>query len=58
MDSMDILEKAIKQSNLLNKYMLERIGVFGSFARGEPANEYANPIVLHRALKDMKYVSA
>jgi predicted nucleotidyltransferase len=94
MDSMDILEKAIKQSNLLNKYMLEKIGIFGSFARGEPTNDidfyidsdscklvdlkwfkrelenltnkkidimikkYANPIVLCRALKDMKYVSA
>jgi predicted nucleotidyltransferase len=94
MDSMDILKKAIKQSDLLNKYMLKRIGIFGSFARGEPANDidfyidtdnckladlrrlrgdlenltnkkvdimikkYANPIVLHRALKDMVYVSA
>jgi predicted nucleotidyltransferase len=94
MSSMDILEKAIKQSDLLNKYMLKKIGIFGSFARGEPANDidfyidtdnckladlrklkrdlenltnkrvdimikkYANPIVLHRALKDMIYVSA
>ena len=94
MDSMGILEKAIRQSNLLNKYMLKKIGVFGSFARGEPANDidfyidtdsckladlrklkrdlealtnkkidimirkYANPIVLHRALKDMIYVTA
>ncbi|GBU23989.1 hypothetical protein R83H12_00609 [Fibrobacteria bacterium R8-3-H12] len=94
MDSMDILKKAIRQSDLLNKYMLKKIGIFGSFARGEPANDidfyvdtdnckladlrmlkrdleiltnkkidimikkYANPIVLHRALKDMIYVSA
>ncbi len=75
MDSVDILEKAIRQSNLLNKYMLKEIGIFGSFARGEPANDidfyidadsckladlrkYANPIVLHRALKDMVYVTA
>jgi len=94
MDSIDILKKAIRQSDLLNKYMLKQIGVFGSFARGEPANDidfyvdtdnckladlkklkrdleiltnkkidimikkYANPIVLHRALKDMVYVSA
>ena len=91
---MDILEKAIRQSNLLGKYMLKKIGIFGSFARGEPANDidfyidtdnckltdlrklkielenltnkkidimikkYANPIVLHRALKDMVYVVA
>ncbi|MDR2584557.1 MAG: nucleotidyltransferase domain-containing protein [Fibromonadaceae bacterium] len=94
MDSIDILKKAIRQSDLLNKYMLKQIGIFGSFARGEPANDidfyidtdnckwadlkklkkdletltnkridimikkYANPIVLHRALKDMVYVSA
>jgi len=55
--------------------MLKEIGIFGSFARGEPANDidfyidadsckladlrkYANPIVLHRALKDMVYVTA
>jgi len=72
---------------------LEKIGVFGSFARGEKANDidfyidldnynvknlinlkkdlekitekevdimlkkYANPIVLYRAEKDMKYVT-
>ncbi|MCL2282667.1 MAG: nucleotidyltransferase domain-containing protein [Fibromonadales bacterium] len=94
MDTVDILEKAIKQSNLLKKYMLEKIGIFGSFARGETANDidfyvetdnckladlrglkkdlenltnkkidimikkYANPIVLHRAMKDMIYVTA
>jgi len=94
MNGIDILKKAIRQSDLLNKYMLKRIGIFGSFARGESANDidfyidadnckladlrglkkdleiltnkkidimikkYANPIVLHRALKDMVYVSA
>jgi predicted nucleotidyltransferase len=86
------LEKAIKEENILKKYDLEKIGIFGSFARGEIANDidfyiymetydlknlialkndlekisqkpvdimikkYANPIVLHRAQKDMKYV--
>ena len=86
------LELALKNENLLKKYNLEKIGVFGSFARGEKANDidfyididnynvknliqlkedlekiteksvdimlkkYANPIVLHRARKDMKYV--
>ena len=98
MDSMNIetlstLEAAIKNENLLRKHNLERIGVFGSFARGENANDidfyidienysvenlinlkkdlekiternvdimlkkYANPIILHRAQKDMKYVT-
>jgi predicted nucleotidyltransferase len=92
-DSINALEKAIKDENLLNKYQLERIGVFGSFARGDKANDidfyidsdnyniknlidlkndlekitekevdimlkkYANPIILYRAEKDMKYVT-
>jgi predicted nucleotidyltransferase len=78
---------------LLQKYNLDKIGVFGSFARGEKANDidfyidletynfkeliylkkdlekitekevdimlkkYANPIILYRAQKDMKYVT-
>jgi predicted nucleotidyltransferase len=88
----DALEKAVKRENILQKYKLEKIGIFGSFARGETANDidfyidtdtydlknlialkndlekisgkpvdimlkkYANPIVLHRAQKDMRYV--
>jgi predicted nucleotidyltransferase len=92
-ESLNALEKAIKNENLLKKYNLERIGVFGSFARGEKANDidffidsenyniinlidlrkelekitekkvdimlkkYANPIILYRAEKDMKYVT-
>ena len=92
-ESIVSLEKAIKNENLLKKYNLEKIGVFGSFARGEKANDidfyidldnyslknliplkndlenltektveimvkkYANPIVLHRAKKDMIYVT-
>src|SRR5215469_11772597 len=92
-DSVNTLEKAIKEENLLKKYDLDKIGVFGSFARGEKANDidfyidsdsysvknlislkndlekitekevdimlkkYANPIVLFRAQKDMKYVT-
>ncbi|WP_041611431.1 nucleotidyltransferase family protein [Treponema primitia] len=87
------LEKALKDENILKKYNLEKIGIFGSFARGEKANDidfyidlenyninnlinlkkdlekitekevdimikkYANPIVLYRAQKDMKYVT-
>ena len=92
-ETINALEKAIKNENLLEKYELDKIGVFGSFARGEKANDidfyidldnynvknlidlkkdlekitekevdimlkkYANPIVLYRAEKDMKYVT-
>lgn len=92
-DTMQALETAIKKENLLKKHNLERIGIFGSFARGEKANDidfyidsedysinkllglkndlekltendidimlkkYANPIILYRAEKDMKYVT-
>jgi predicted nucleotidyltransferase len=85
--------KRIKSNQILKKYDLDSIGVFGSFARGEAANDidicvdvescdyqkllplkqelehlthkkvdimikkYANPIVMHRAQKDMKYVT-
>ena len=91
--TIDALEKALKDGNLLKKYNLEKIGIFGSFARGENAKDidfyidsdnyslknlidlindlkeitqkdvdimlkkYANPIVLYRAQKDMKYVT-
>jgi predicted nucleotidyltransferase len=92
-ESIQALEKALKERKLLKKYSLERIGIFGSFARGEKANDidfyidsenydikkiihlkkdlenvtekeidimvkkYANPIILYRAQKDMKYVT-
>ncbi|GHS87341.1 hypothetical protein FACS189487_03320 [Campylobacterota bacterium] len=92
-ESISALEKALKDGNLLKKYNLEKIGIFGSFARGEKANDidfyidtenyninnlpnlkkdlekltekevdimvkkYANPIVLYRAQKEMKYVT-
>jgi predicted nucleotidyltransferase len=92
-ESINTLEKVIKDENLLKKYNLDKIGVFGSFARGEKANDidfyidmdnysvknlinlkkdleiitqkevdimlkkYANPIILFRAQKDMKYVT-
>jgi len=87
------LEEAIRTENLLKKHNLEKIGIFGSFARGEKANDidfyidnddyslnnlinlqkdlekitemdvdimlkkYANPIILYRAQRDMKYVT-
>ena len=92
-ETLNALEEAIKRENLLKKYDLDKIGVFGSFARGEKANDidfyidldnysvkklinlkkelekltekevdimlkkYANPIILFRAEKDMKYVT-
>ena len=92
-ETINALEKAIKSEKLLEKYNLEKIGIFGSFARGEKANDidfyidldnyninnlinlkkdlekitekevdimlkkYANPIVLYRAEKDMRYVT-
>jgi predicted nucleotidyltransferase len=92
-ETINALEQAIKNENLLKKYDLDKIGIFGSFARGEKANDidfyidmdsynvkklinlkkdlekitekevdimikkYANPIVLYRAEKDMKYVT-
>jgi predicted nucleotidyltransferase len=92
MGTFEELENAIKRGNILQKYKLEKIGIFGSFARGEIANDvdfyidldsydlknliglkndlekicqksvdimikkYANPIALHRAQKDMRYV--
>jgi predicted nucleotidyltransferase len=91
-ETFEALEMVIKKENILEKYKLEKIGIFGSFARGETANDidfyidvetydlknlialkndlekisqksvdimikkYANPIVLHRAQKDMRYV--
>ena len=92
-ENINALKQAIKSENLLKKYSLDKIGIFGSFARGEKANDidfyidldnynlknllslkkelesitekevdimikkYANPIILHRAQKDMVYVT-
>ena len=39
MDEISTLEKNLKQSNLLKKHNLSKIGIFGSFARREPAND-------------------
>jgi predicted nucleotidyltransferase len=33
-ETVNALEKAIKNENLLEKYNLKKISVFGSFARG------------------------
>ena len=82
-----------REKNLFQRYNLHRIGVFGSFARGEQFHDidlfieedididqlldlkqlleketgkqfdimqkkYAEPVILYRALKDMKYAAA
>ena len=92
-ETINALEKVIKDEDLLKKHNLDKIVVFGSFARGEKANDidffidsedydlrnlinlkkdlekiteknidimlrkYANPIILNRAIKDMRYVT-
>ena len=91
-DQITNLEIIFKQNNLFEKFNLNRVGVFGSAARGELSNDidiliedkvdyrllyalrnelerlldkrvdiviekYANPIVLHRAKKEIVYVS-
>jgi len=38
-NTINALEQALKNENLLKKYNLDKIGVFGSFARGENAND-------------------
>jgi len=85
------IEDIFYKNQLLDKYNIERIGIFGSLARGENGNDvdifiekpykiddiiklrdelekltlnnidimledYANPIVLYRAKKELKYV--
>ena len=91
LSSIEELEKLLKQHKLLQRFSISRLGVFGSFARNEPARDidllieddvsletalqfkqsleqvidnsldvmlktWANPIVLHRAMKDIRYV--
>jgi len=38
-ESINDLETALKKENLLKKHNLDKIGIFGSFARGENAND-------------------
>lgn len=91
-DNIRYLKNIFIQYKIFENYDLKKIGVFGSFARGEEANDidlliseienlekayklkmdleritnrkidlivekFANPIILHRARKDMKYVT-
>lgn len=86
-------ERFLRERGVFSRFGLERIGVFGSFARGESFNDidllldthidldhrialrefletelgvsidivvkdFAEPIILHRALKDVKYATA
>jgi len=57
------LEDIMIRNNLFEKFKLSKVGVFGSTARGEESNDidiliagYTNPIVLHRAKKEIIYV--
>lgn len=91
LSSIEDLETLLKQHKLLQRFAISQLGVFGSFARNEPARDidllieddvsletalqfkqsleqvvdnsldvmlknWANPIVLHRAMKDIRYV--
>ena len=38
-DTLNALEQAIKNEKILKKHNLDKIGIFGSFARGENAND-------------------
>ncbi|MDR2345122.1 MAG: hypothetical protein LBE18_03570 [Planctomycetaceae bacterium] len=38
-ETFEDLEKAIKNEKIFEKYKLGKIGIFGSFARGETAND-------------------
>lgn len=92
LSSMEDLESLIRKSGILRRFAIRRLGVFGSFARKNQANDIdllieddisledtmrfkeeletmienrldimlkrlANPIVLYRAAKDIRYVS-
>jgi len=91
LDSVEELEALMRESGVLRRFSIRHLGVFGSFARNEPANDidllieddlsledamrfkdelnsmvdnrldimlkrFANPIVIYRAQKDMRYV--
>jgi len=91
LDSVEELEALIRESGVLRRFSIRHLGVFGSFARNESANDidllieddlsleeamrfkeelgsmvdnrldimlkrFANPIVIYRASKDMRYV--
>ena len=86
------LETLLRQENIFEEFGIDRLGLFGSFARGEPYRDidillerkmdykrrdllkaklqtllgikvdlvpenFADPIILYRARKDLKYVT-
>jgi predicted nucleotidyltransferase len=86
------LQQFLREQNVFSRFGVKRVGVFGSFARGEKFNDidllvedrlnyedritlktfletrlqvpvdivmrdFAEPIILHRALKDIKYAT-
>lgn len=88
----DSLQQFLRENHIFSRYGVERIGVFGSFVRGERYNdidllledyldynkktalkkflekslqipvdivfkEFSEPIILHRALKEIKYAT-
>jgi uncharacterized protein len=91
--SLSRLQEFFREEKIFGRYGLQRIGIFGSFARGENFNDidllieepmslegayqlkteleeklkikvdvilknYAEPIILYRALKDIRYAAA
>jgi hypothetical protein len=52
-ETFEALEKAIKDENILKKHDLEKMS---QKSVDIMIKKYANPIVLHRAQKDMRYV--
>ncbi len=91
LNCVDEFEELLKRSELLNRFSINRLGLFGSFSRNEPANDidllidddislekamqfqhalealidnrldimikrFANPIILYRAMKEIRYV--
>jgi predicted nucleotidyltransferase len=92
MENVEMLQEYFRSHDIFEQFGLSRIGVFGSFARGEKFNDidllleenidyekrillkatlekafntrvdlvvkqFAEPIILHRALKDIRYAT-
>jgi predicted nucleotidyltransferase len=91
-ENISSLEDYLRKNKIFDRFGIDRIGIFGSFARGEKYNDidlfleenldyekrmllkamveeafhtevdvivkqFAEPIILHRALKDMQYAT-
>jgi predicted nucleotidyltransferase len=55
-ETFEALKKAIKDENILQKHNLSKIGIFGSFARGEAANDI--DFYIDSAIYDLKNIVA